>query len=347
MKAKYFILVFILFVHTDVFCTTDVADDGIFISVIQPDRDNLSQEASELLSNKMRRLITMYGVIDTDPNNRFVITAKCDVISKDIVGGAPQRISQKLDVSFMIGDVIENKVYESCTITVVGIGTSVSKSYINAINKINVNNSSFMSFIEKAKGKIMQYYSIRCEEIINQAKQQAAKQDYSQAIYLLMQVPSLCVCSETCQKLMLEYYHSYNEITSVSLLNQAKVKWASSPNGYGAAEVANIIGNMPANTSVQAELNQLIAEINVKLRDDEKRDWEFKMKQYNDDIARQKREYKLREQQQIADNAYRSRQQEYDAMERRQVIESCRQIGIAFAKNFSTHSGRIRSVRSW
>lgn len=347
MRTRCFVLAFLLFACSGVSCKADVGDDGIFISVIQPDSDGLPQDAAEQLSNKMERLITMYGIVDTDPNSRFVITAKCDVVSKDIVGGAPQRISQKLDISFMVGDAIENKVFETCTLTATGIGTSESKAYINAINKVNVNNPLFETFIEKAKEKILQYYSIRCDQIVNQAKQQAANRDYSRALYLLMQVPTLCDCAETCQELMLEYYYAYNEATAAKLLNQAKAKWASSPNADGASDVANIIKGIPANTSVQPELNKLISEINEKLRDDEKRDWKFKMQQYNDDIARQKREDKLREQQQAADNAYRSRQQEYDAMERRQVIEACRQIGLTFAKNISVSSSRTRIVHSW
>ena len=330
----------------------------IYISVIQPERNEIPQEAAKQLENKMHQLITANGIADSDPNGRFVITAKSYIVTKDIVGGAPQRISQKIDFTFMIGDIIENKVFESYTFSAIGIGINENKSYINAITKMKTNNPQFTSFVEKAKEKIIQYYATRCEQIILEAKQQAANHDYQQAIYQLMQVPNICDCAERCQNLMIEYYEAYTESTAAELLNEAKSKWASAPNADGAAMAADVIAQIPAGTKVQAELDALIAEINQKLREDEKRDWEFKMQQYNDEIARQKREFALRKEKQDADIAYRDRQQtadiEYRKKEqiarderRRLLIDACRQVGIAFAQTYKPPVYNIKNITSW
>lgn len=330
----------------------------IYISVIQPERNEIPQEAAKQLENKMHQLITANGIADTDPNGRFVITAKSYIVTKDIVGGAPQRISQKIDFTFMIGDIIENKVFESYTFSAIGIGINENKSYINAITKMKTNNPQFTAFVEKAKEKILQYYVARCEQIILEAKQQAANHDYQQAIYQLMQVPNICDCAERCQNLMIEYYDAYTESSAAELLNEAKSKWASAPNADGAAMAADVIAKIPAGTKVQSELDALIAEINQKLREDEKRDWEFKMQQYNDEIARQKREYALRKEKQDADIAYRDRQQtadiEYRRREqvardqrRRLLIDACRQVGLAFAKTYQPPVYNVKNVYAW
>lgn len=330
----------------------------IYISVIQPERNEIPQEAAKHLENKMHQLITANGIADTDPNGRFVITAKSYIVTKDIVGGAPQRISQKIDFTFMIGDIIENKVFESFTFSAIGIGINENKSYINAITKMKTNNPQFTAFVEKAKEKILQYYVARCEQIILEAKQQAANHDYQQAIYQLMQVPNICDCAERCQNLMIEYYDAYTESTAAELLNEAKSKWASAPNADGAAMAADVIAKIPAGTKVQSELDALIAEINQKLREDEKRDWEFKMQQYNDEIARQKREFALRKEKQDADIAYRDRQQaadnEYRRREqmardqrRRLLIDACRQVGLAFAKTYQPPVYNVKNVYAW
>ncbi len=330
----------------------------IYISVIQPERNEIPQEAAKQLENKMHQLITANGIADTDPNGRFVITAKSYIVTKDIVGGAPQRISQKIDFTFMIGDIIENKVFESFTFSAIGIGINENKSYINAITKMKTNNPQFTAFVEKAKEKILQYYVARCEQIILEAKQQAANHDYQQAIYQLMQVPNICDCAERCQNLMIEYYDAYTESTAAELLNEAKSKWASAPNADGAAMAADVIAKIPAGTKVQSELDALISEINQKLREDEKRDWEFKMQQYNDEIARQKREFALRKEKQDADIAYRDRQQaadnEYRRREqmardqrRRLLIDACRQVGLAFAKTYQPPVYNVKNVYAW
>ena len=343
------------------FCIKTMAESSvgdIYISVVQPERNEIPQEAAQQLENRMHQLITANGIADTDPNGRFVITAKSFIVTKDIIGGAPQRISQKIDFTFMIGDIIENKVFESYTFSAIGIGINENKSYINAITKMKTNSPQFTSFVEKAKEKIIQYYAARCEQIILEAKQLAANHNYQQAIYQLMQVPNICDCAERCQTLMIEYYDAYTESTAAELLNEAKSKWASAPNADGAALAADVIAQIPSGTKVQPELDALIAEINQKLREDEKRDWAFKMRQYEDEQARQKREFALRKQQQEADIAYRNRQQaadnEYRRNEqvardqrRRLLIDACRQVGLAFAKNYQPPTYNVKNVYAW
>lgn len=358
MRIRHFILLMLVGCCFTVEAIAESSVGDIYISVVQPERNEIPQEAAQQLENRMHQLITANGIADTDPNGRFVITAKSFIVTKDIIGGAPQRISQKIDFTFVIGDIIENKVFESYTFSAIGIGINENKAYINAITKMKTNSPQFTSFVDKAKEKIIQYYAARCEQIILEAKQQAANHDYQQAIYQLMQVPNICDCAERCQTLMIEYYDAYTEFTATELLNEAKSKWASSPNADGAAMAADVIAQIPAGTKVQSDLDALIAEINQKLREDEKREWAFKMKQYEDEQARQKREFALRKQQQEADIAYRNRQQvadnEYRRNEqvardqrRRLLIDACRQVGLAFAKNYQPPTYNVKNVYAW
>lgn len=355
MRIKtLFIVILASFVSRNTFAGTSVGE--IYISIVQPVRTEISQEAAKQLESKMHQLITANGIADTDPNSRFVITVKSNIVARDIIGGAPQRISQKVEFTFLIGDIIENKVFENYTFSAIGIGVNENKSYINAIAKINPPQLS--QFIERGKEKILQYYAARCEQIILEAKQLAANRDYQQAIYQLMQVPSICDCADKCQALMIEYYDVYTEFTAATLLNEAKSKWASSPNAEGAAMAADVIAQIPAGSKVQGELDALVTEINTKLRTDEKREWDFKMKQYDDEIAKQKREYELIKVQQQADIAYRNRQQvadnEYRKREllakdqrRKMLIDACRQVGLAFAKSYQPPTYNVKNVYAW
>lgn len=325
----------------------DNSGNDIFISVVQPERSEVPQEAAHLIESKLRQLITSCGVADSDPQGRFVITAKSDVLTKDIIGGAPSRVSQKIDFTFIIGDAIENKIFESYTISAIGIGINENKSYINAISKLKTNTPEMKIFIDKAKEKIVQYFQQRCQQIIVQAKQNAAAREYQEAIYLLMQVPEVCDCAEECQYLMIDYYNSYTEGTAVSLLNSAKSAWASAPNASGAAKAADIIGNIPANSKVQDEIDLLVAEINKKLREDEKRDWDFKMQKYNDEVARQKREYQLRKERQDADISYRNKKMVLDHEETMHLVSACRAVGLAYANNYQPPTYYVRNINAW
>ena len=347
MKYIHSVLIFIGLICGRSNAIANSSVGGIYISVVQPERSDIPQEAATLLETKMHQLITANGVADTAPNGRFVITTKSNILSKDIIGGAPQRISQKIEFTFMVGDVIENKVFETFSFTAIGVGINENKSIINAISKMEINTPQFTSFIEKSKDKILQYYITRCEQIVLEAKQQAANHDYQQAIYMLMQVPNVCDCAETCQNLMIDYYDAYTESTAAVLFNEAKSKWASSPNANGAAIVAELISRIPSGTKIQQGLDMLIEEINQKLREDEKRDWEFKMQQYYDEIERQKREYQLRERQQEDNIAYRRQEQMNRDARRRMLIDACRQVGVAFANNYQPPTYYITNIRTW
>ena len=324
--------------------TSANTEDRIYISVYQPEREEITPEAAKSLESKMRSLVTKYGIVDEDEYNRFVLTAKLNIVSKDIVPSTPSRISEKIEFTFLVGDIVENKVFESFSLSTVGIGENENKAFVSATNKINVNNEQFKTFLENAKQKIISYYSQRCGEIIVQAKQDASNRDYDGAIYKLMQVPPICDCASECQQLEIELYTKHIELKAEQLLNEAKALWASSPTSDGASSAADVIAQIPSGTPSQAGVNALIKNIESKLKEDQRKEWNFKMKKYNDDIDREKRQDVMRARQQKADNEYRARQQaannEYRARQqasdnatRSQYIEACRQVGLEYAKN--------------
>lgn len=364
---KKLIFLFLLtFVVLGNFKVSAQENDRIYISVYQPDKDEITSEASKHLANKMKNLILAHGISDEDDNNRFVITSKILVTTKDIVPSTPQRISEKIEFTFMIGDVIENKVFESVSISTVGVDINETKAMISAIKKINIKNSQFESFISNAKKKIESYYTERCNQILTQARQSAANRDFDSAIYQLMQVPSICDCAEECQNLEIELYQQRIDLNAEQLLNQAQSIWASSPTIDGASRAAEIIKQIPSGSSSQPKVELLISDIESKLKEYQRKEWAFKIQKYKDNIAREKREYALRAEQQKSDNeyrakqqvsdnayrakqqasdnafranqqaannAYRANQQTADNAARRQYIEACRQVGLEYAKN--------------
>lgn len=343
-----------------------VPEDRIYISVLQPDRDNIPSEARNQLELKLNQLLTQNGFANEDPNNRFVLTSKVAILTKDIVPGPPQRVSMNVDFTFIVGDAAENKKFESVTLSTIGVGINENKAFIAAIKSIKTKNPELTAFLKRAKKEIQDYYVYRCESIKKDAAAEAEKRNYEKAIYLLMQIPDICECAQDCQDLAIQYNQDCLNNQASQLLNEAKALWAASPTPDGASAAADVIARIPANTSVQSGIDALTREINSKLRADQRARWEFKMKQYNDQVEKQKRDdqarleqqradntyranqqradnsYRAKQQeanneyrrtQQAADNAYRSNQQAADNAARRQAIEAARQVGIEYAKN--------------
>lgn len=335
-------------------CMVQGQTSHIYISVVLPDRNEIPSEAGKQLERKIIQLLTSNGISSQDVNNRFIITAKADITSKDIVASTPQRVSEKIDLTFIIGDMVENKIFETITIPLIGIGTNENKSFISAINQVKPQKAELVEFLDHAKQKIVDYYAVRCSQIIKDAQKQASANNYDEAIYQLMLVPDICDCAKECQNLMIEYTIKRNNAQAAQLFNEAKARWAASPTSEGASDVADIIARIPAGTSSQKNVDALIKSINTKLREDEKREWAFKMKQYDDAQEKEKREYQLRVDKQIADN--QMKREELDARKlheaeeqatRRNMIDAAKSIGLGFVNNLPKSITYIKNVMSW
>ena len=109
MRQLFFIITLMMSITT--FAQT--SDEGrISIQAMMPD-DVIPMEASKNLTTRMQRMLVSNGYGDNGYVERFVLTAKVDITSKDIVPSTPARVSEKMEVTFFVGDVIENKLYAS------------------------------------------------------------------------------------------------------------------------------------------------------------------------------------------------------------------------------------------
>ena len=108
----------------------------IAINVVVPQLPNVPEEACAALETKMQQVATQYGLASNGLTDRFVMTAKVNVTSKDVAPTTPVKISQKMEETMFIGDVVDNKVYESVVLSVAGIGQSETQSMIKAFNQI-------------------------------------------------------------------------------------------------------------------------------------------------------------------------------------------------------------------
>ena len=75
----------------------------------------------------MEQAISKNGFGSNTRADRFVMFAKCNIIEKDVAPTTPPRIMQTVEVTFIIGDVIENTTYASASFELKGIGTNETK----------------------------------------------------------------------------------------------------------------------------------------------------------------------------------------------------------------------------
>lgn len=328
---KKLILLLLVSITTYSAIAQDMSDYGrISINAVQPSYNDIPDEASRYLENRLRRLITLYGMADNGLSERFVLTAKINITSKDIVPTTPSRVSQKMEVTLYIGDVVENKVYSSVSVSLAGIGINETKSFISAFQNLPINTPAIKTFVEEAKERIGVYYMDNCQSILTEANRLAHNQQYDAAIYKLVAVPNVCSeCFEKCQTAAQEIYTRKINAEGTSLLQQAKNKWVAKKDYSSAEEALTILSQINAQAACQPQVNKLLEEINSKLRADEQREWEFKVRQYEDSLAMEQQ-----------------KQKDKTALQNASIL-AIQNIGVAFGKNQPKTINKTQIIRSW
>ncbi|MDR1341440.1 MAG: hypothetical protein LBK58_15520 [Prevotellaceae bacterium] len=276
MKKKRYVLLLLMLPVAGIFnASAQTLDDfGKIALKVQVADKKMPDEAKIMLENKMKQIITHFGIGSTDASPRFVIEAKVDVLNKDITATAPQRFSQKLEISFYVGDAIKQRIFSSVPITCTGIGTNETKSFIAALRQINPQNEKFKSFIEEGKNEIITYYKTECAQILKETESLAQRGKYGEAIYHLALIPDVCAdCYEQGLKLQSKYFTQKIETEGKALLTQAKAIWAEQPNGEGAAKIARLIPQINPQVSFIQDVHSFTNEISAVVQEQELREW--------------------------------------------------------------------------
>lgn len=302
---KRIIIVLFLSINILVGYANDV--DNLSLGVfVDNNQSSMPSEALSFLTNKMKKLVVANGYADNETTGRFALVAQYDILEKDIAPTTPPRISQKLEMSFLVVDLIENKIYGGCDLTLSGIGINETKAFNNAFQKLSVQNQQLKSLLSESKIKILDYYSNSCPRIMTEAETFASMGQYDKAIFNLMSVPAICTdCYNNCQNLATEMYQRKIDEECIRLLEQAKSKWSSSLSETSAEEVGIILGRIDPRAKDYPDVVKFRNNVSSKLAADARRQWDFQMKKYEDN-------------------------QQF----KRSIVDACRSVGEIFAKNF-------------
>ena len=240
--------------------------------------DAIPAEAAKNILTKMQRMLTSCNIIDNGAD-RFVLTVRVNITSKDVAPTTPARISEKMEITFLVGDIVDNKLYESFTMESSGIGITEAKAFISAFQRINVNNQEIKAMLERARAKIVDYYVNHCDDILEKANTLSSQQKYDEAMFYLMGIPDVCSdCYKRCHSIAASIYDQKLTADGKVLLNKARNEWLAGQDYAAANRVADILVQINPQSSVYAEAMNLQNSISTKLQADEQRAWQLKMK---------------------------------------------------------------------
>lgn len=259
-----------------------MAQSGIYISPLV-DETGLDSGSVSYLESKLQSVISANGYSDFDGITRFVLAAKVIETHKDITPTTPSRTSVELEVYLKAGDIVDNKVYGGTTLTLRGIGKSEQSAYTDAFKKIKLGNVEIQTLLNSFKDVVTDYYTHHCDEIIHKAQSTAQLGNYDEALFQLVSTPNVCQsCSELCSVEAATIYQQKIDAEGEQLLRQAMLTWQTSKNKATAIAIADLLLQIAPCSSAYPKSQQLQSEIEQKLDADAQKEWEMKLKEYDD-----------------------------------------------------------------
>jgi hypothetical protein len=302
------------------------------INVQRPANRNIPTEALDQLEDKMHQIITTAGISDNAINRRFALTATVSVVKKDILRGTHARLSQTLEITFYVKDIIDRKEYGHATISSVGVGENENKAFVMAFSNIKPGTPRLQKMIEDSKELIVAYYRTNIDNIIADAYILVQQGQFDKALYQIAQVPDICTdCTQKCHQATIDIYQKKIDSAGEKLLQSAKAAWTAEPNADGAVKASRYLAKIDLLAACQPQVRELMEEMKAKVMDDERKAWEFALQQYADEKAREQRDLEFRVQQ-YKDRQAKEEQLHKEALEREKREEARKQRNFEFER---------------
>ncbi len=257
----------------------------IVLNTYLSEKLTIPTEARQLLQTKLSQMASDYGMSGSLVNPRFIITADVNINSKKIIAGPPQMVSQKVDITLFIGDVVSNTVFANTSLSTIGVGNNENTAFIDAFNNIVTKNNNIAAFMAEGKNKIISFYSSQCESTINEANSLVNQQKFNEAIFKLSLVPEVCQdCYLQCLDKTGQIYQQKIDAEGDVILNKARTAWLSAKNEEGAKNAYELLSTINPKATCQPKVAELYKTIETKLNADEKKQWDLTMKLYRDNL---------------------------------------------------------------
>ncbi|MGV9003258.1 hypothetical protein [Flavobacterium sp.] len=241
--------------------------------------DKMPEAARSILANKLSQIVTQNGMGGSTNNERFIITANVNVITKDLTPTAPPMTALGLEVTLYIGDGIDGTKFSSASISVKGVGENETKAYISALKGISPTNATVQNFVENGKLKIIEYYSSKCDFIIKEAQTLSSQSNYEEAIYKLTSVPSVCkACYDKCMDAVAPIYKKQIDRECKVKLAEATNYWSANQSVEVANQVGDILSTIDPSSSCFGEVKALSNKIAARVKELDSREWKYTLK---------------------------------------------------------------------
>ena len=284
---KLLVIICTLFLCTPMFAQDNSTADNkqmISISAFMDVEMDIPVAAKNILKDRMTKAILKNGLSSTE-GERFIMIAGVNELGKETTTTAPVMYVVELEVTFYIGDAIAGTLFSQGSTIVKGADESESKAYLSALKKIKVTDPIFKKMIAQAKDNIINYYDVKCDAIIAEALKQAKNQEFDLALFELSRIPNDCEeCYNKSNSHFNNIYQQKIDFEGAVLLTNARNEWVQGQNIDAANKAGEFLVQINPQSSAYKEADALFNQIEKRVLEFDQREWNFKMKQYQDEI---------------------------------------------------------------
>ena len=265
--------------------------------------NGLNENNGQLAINRMRNIISSNGMV-SGYGGRFALACKIVALETGTTG---QKMIQKLEVTFAIGDDFANACFGSTSVEVVGVGASEGQAMTSAIKNIK-STPQLKAIVAEAKQRIIDYYEKNGPNIIKKAQGLVTAQQWEEALYELTAIPEECSCYKQALDMMESIYKKHLDHDAAQLLSQAQAIWSSDPNpGWAADQATALLGQIDTSAECYPQAQALMKKIHNRVKNVTERE-------YADNKAKEQAMFKANV-----------------ALEKAR-IDACRDVAVAYAK---------------
>ena len=289
MKKKFILILFSFFVFVNTFAQSKNSGSTLVISSIVPDFSVKEfPYVKSILEDKLLNIVSSSG-IGGYSGSRFFIAPKISVTEKKKIPGPGGAILFKANLTLIIADNTDQKVINTYSSPISGIGYTDFESVSEALKSLNPDDEKLKRFMIDSRSRIIDYYNSNCNSIIQFAEANSSNQP-DDVLYNLSLIP---IQNSDCyeKEMRLTKLIIQNQIATKcsNAISKARLAWSKGNNEYSANEAFKILNSIEMNNQCAVDASALAQEISSVFQTYEKNRLEIDKKK----IESENLQYKL------------------------------------------------------
>jgi|JI9StandDraft_2_1071091.scaffolds.fasta_scaffold44380_2 hypothetical protein len=252
--------------------------------------EHLNASQADRLFQRTSQLINQVGITEYGYST-FLVTPKLDVISvTESNAGIANTVLAECELFLTIKRVMKKNNENGASATmntfskrIMGSGRTKSDAISNAITNVRSGDQDIINFFADSKKKIDAYYKAHCKEVLQEANQALAMKDYAKSISLSFSIPRSAACYDEASQLSQKVYAIYvqdnckDQILKMKSYAALAERDPSQSDDYYSSILAVMeeIGSSDRAAECRAVAEKVIADIEKKLDEKQKREWEL------------------------------------------------------------------------